>query len=92
MGSYGPDEYLRPLYAQRIDHKDVTITNPDPLKQTPTGYEQNNILQKIYFRPNNKMNFTYSLIGSETTNNPRYDRLIRTRTTDEGLTNPSFAE
>jgi hemoglobin/transferrin/lactoferrin receptor protein len=79
MGSNGPNEYLRNYYAKRTDTQDVTITNTNPLIQIPTGYSQYNILQKIYFEPNNNLNFTYSLIGSETSDNPRYDRLIRTQ-------------
>ena len=47
MGSYGPDEYLRPVYVQRIDGQDVVVTNDDPKVQKPSGYGQINMMQKI---------------------------------------------
>lgn len=47
MGTYGPDEYLRPAYAVRENGSDVIKINEDPLIQAGTGYSQWNILQKI---------------------------------------------
>ncbi len=79
MGRNGPDEYLRPFYTQRQDSLDVVITNDDPLVQTPTGYSQINLMQKLRFKPNEKWDLQYAFHYSATTNNPRYDRLIRTR-------------
>ena len=79
MGTNGPDDYLRPFYVERQDNQDVAITNGDPLVQTPTGYEQTNLMQKVRFKPNAAWNFVYALHYSTTTNVPRYDRLIRTR-------------
>lgn len=79
MGKNGPDDYLRPFYVQRQDSQDVVIANPDPLVQRPTGYQQTNLMQKVRFRPNDHWDFTYAFHYSTTTDNPRYDRLIRTR-------------
>ena len=79
MGTYGPDDYLRPNYVQRQDSVDVVITNPDPQVQTPSGYDQTNLMQKIRFSPNANWDFTYGFHYSTTTNVSRYDRLLRTK-------------
>ncbi len=77
MGSFGPDEYLRPFYVQRQDSMDVVIGNPDPKVQTPSGYSQINIMQKLSYRPNSHWGFYYGFHYSETSDYPRYDRHIR---------------
>lgn len=79
MGSYGPDEYLRKSYVQRIDNKDVAVTNFNPLIQSPTGYSQYNIMQKIRFVPNKFLDFQYGFHYSETSDYARYDRHLRTK-------------
>jgi hemoglobin/transferrin/lactoferrin receptor protein len=76
MGKNGPDEYLRNLYVIRMDSVDRIVENPDPLVQTPTGYGQTNLMQKLSFRPNSNWEFTYGFHYSETTPYSRYDRLI----------------
>jgi hemoglobin/transferrin/lactoferrin receptor protein len=76
MGSHGPDEYLRNLYVERIDGKDVVITNDNPKKQIPTGYSQVNTMQKIRFKPNEKWDFQYGFHYSQTSDYSRYDRHI----------------
>lgn len=79
MGTYGPDDYLRPNYVQRQDSVDVVITNPDPQVQAPSGYDQTNLMQKIRFSPNANWDFTYGFHYSTTTDVSRYDRLLRTK-------------
>lgn len=82
MGRHGPDEYLRLWNVSRIDSVDRVVANPDPLVQTPTGYVQTNLMQKIRFAPrgvHGKLNFDYAFHYSTTTDNPRYDRLIELR-------------
>jgi hemoglobin/transferrin/lactoferrin receptor protein len=79
MGTYGPDDYLRPNYVQRQDSIDVVITNPNPMVQTPTGYDQTNLMQKIRFAPNDSWDFTYGFHYFTTTDVSRYDRLLRTK-------------
>ncbi|MDZ4845297.1 MAG: TonB-dependent receptor [Chitinophagales bacterium] len=79
MGKNGPDEYLRPFYVGRIDSLDVLIENDDPQVQAPTGYQQINMMQKLRFKPNEKWDLQYAFHYSATTDNPRYDRLIRMR-------------
>lgn len=79
MGQHGPDDYLRPFYVERIDGVDRAVSNPDPLLQTPTGYKQTNLMQKVRFHPNTDWDFTYAFHYSATTEYARYDRLVRTR-------------
>lgn len=79
MGKNGPEEYLRPFYTERSDNSDHLIVNADPLIQTPTGYSQSNILQKIRFVPSENLDFQYGFHYSETSGFSRYDRLIETQ-------------
>jgi len=79
MGKYGPDDYLRPFYVERIAGIDTVINNSDQRIQNPTGYSQTNFMQKIRYRPNSEWDFNYAFHYSNSSDNPRYDRLIRTR-------------
>ncbi|MFD2201786.1 TonB-dependent receptor plug domain-containing protein [Shivajiella indica] len=79
MGTRGPDEFLRNNYVDRINDQDVIIENNEPRIQVPSGYDQLNLMQKIRFSPNEKWDFQYAFHYSETSNFPRYDRLIRYR-------------
>lgn len=77
MGSHGLDEYLRPEYVERINGIDSIVPNSNSKVQVPTGFSSLNALQKIRFHPNDDWDFTYSLNYAATSDNPRYDRLIR---------------
>ncbi len=79
MGREGPDDYLRPWYVERIDSLDVVIANPDPHVQQPSGYSQNNLMQKISFKPSENWELQYGFHYSVTTGYARYDRLLQTR-------------
>ncbi|TVR40729.1 MAG: TonB-dependent receptor [Cryomorphaceae bacterium] len=83
MGRHGPEEYLKHYTVQRIDSVDRVVQNPDPLVQSPSGYSQVNMMQKIRFKPNEHWDFQYGFHYSETSGFPRYDRLIET--TGNGL-------
>lgn len=87
MGKDGPDEYLRPFYVVRQDSIDVIQTNSDPEIQTPSGYQQINLMQKVYYKPSKNVAFTYALHFSETSPYSRYDRHIRYK---DGL--PRYSE
>jgi hemoglobin/transferrin/lactoferrin receptor protein len=76
MGALGPDEYLRPYFVGRQDGIDTILTNPDPRKQTPSGYTQWNTLQKVGFRPYAWLEMQYTYHGSFNAGFSRYDRLI----------------
>ncbi|HMQ46055.1 MAG TPA: TonB-dependent receptor [Saprospiraceae bacterium] len=79
MGSQGPTSYLRPFYVQRQDSTDVIVTNEDPRIQTPSGYTQINMMQKLRFQPDRYWDFQYGFHYSETSDYSRYDRHIRYR-------------
>jgi hemoglobin/transferrin/lactoferrin receptor protein len=75
MGSNGPDDYLKPFYVERVDSSDVVFKNDDPETQTPSGFNQTNLMQKIRFKPNEKWDFQYAFHYSETSSYARFDRL-----------------
>ncbi len=79
MGKYGPDEYLRKEYVQRVDGQDKVIENDNARLQIPSGFDQLSILQKIHFKPNEEWDFGYNLVFSQTSDYDRYDRLIEYR-------------
>ncbi len=77
MGSRKNPDYRRMEYVDRIAGKDSVVQNPNPDEQLFTAYNQLNVMQKVRFRPNDKMNFNYAFHYSETSDIPRYDRLIQ---------------
>ena len=77
MGRHGPESYLRPFFAERRNGTDVLVQNDEPRKQIPTAYNQINLMQKISHKANNRWNYDLGLHYSETSDFPRYDRLIR---------------
>ncbi len=79
MGSFGPEEYLRPFFVQRIDSVDRIVTNDDPQVQRPSAYSQINFMQKILFSPNKSWDFQYGFHYSTTSPYSRYNRQIRYR-------------
>lgn len=79
MGAHGPDEYLKTFTVQRADGIDQVLDNPTPQVQTPSGYAQTNLMQKIRFSPSAAWDIQYSGHLSETTEFARYDRLIETQ-------------
>jgi hemoglobin/transferrin/lactoferrin receptor protein len=82
MGRHGDDRYLRPSYIVRENGSDVTVTNPNPLVQTPSGYKQLNLMQKLRFKASNHLDLQYGGHYSGTGNFSRYDRLTRPRGTN----------
>ncbi|MCR5076458.1 MAG: TonB-dependent receptor [Prevotella sp.] len=88
QGRHGPADYLKPYLVQRQDNvRDVAIANPDPLVQSPSGYSQINLMQKIGFRPTEQWDLQYALHYSETSDYARYDRHTRIK---KGL--PQYGE
>ena len=76
MGSNGPEEYTRPYYIDATTGSDLLTANNDPNLQIPTGYKQWNAMQKMSFRAGDSTKLTYAFHFSETSDYPRYDRLI----------------
>ncbi|WP_405574974.1 TonB-dependent receptor plug domain-containing protein [Winogradskyella sp. Asnod2-B02-A] len=82
MGSHGPNDYLRSEYVVRENGEDVMVSNSNPLVQTPTGYDQINLMQKVRYEPSDNLNFDFGVYYSTTSDYSRYDRLIRYRGDD----------
>ncbi len=78
MGKNGKHEYLRNEYATFDDpwSGDKVIKNEDPQVQKFTAYNQFNFLAKYRYRPNEQFELILGLHHSETSDIPRYDRLI----------------
>lgn len=87
MGSYGLDDYLKPVYVERQGNQDVVLQNDDDQLQIPSAYSQVNFMQKIRFKASEKWDFQYGFHYSETSEYGRYDRHLRQR---NGL--PRYAE
>lgn len=79
MGSQGPDEYLRPWFVKVKDTTDLVITNANDEIQQQTAYNQWNLLQKLRYRPNNNFELGYTFLYTNSSNIPRYDRLIESK-------------
>lgn len=79
MGSNGPEDYIRPEYVEVIDGVDTVVSNPKPLVQVPTGYDQINFMQKARYESSDDLSFDLGLYYSTTSDYSRYDRLIRYR-------------
>ena len=79
MGSNGPTDYLRENYVvTSFVDEDVVVENSDSKIQKFTAYKQLNLMQKIFYQPNENLKFDFGIHFSKTNNIPRYDRLIRT--------------
>lgn len=77
MGSHGPDEYLRKVFAMRQNGSDVIVANENPEIQRPSGYSQMNLMQKFLYKPSDKWEIQYGFHYSETSEYARYDRHLR---------------
>jgi hemoglobin/transferrin/lactoferrin receptor protein len=73
----------RPTYADRINGLDILVNNPDQSIQRNSGYRQWSAINKVRYRPNNNLEFSYGFYFANTSDIPRYDRLIRP--SDDGL-------
>ena len=77
MGSNGPSDYLRENYVvTSFGDEDVVVENSDSKIQKFTAYKQLNLMQKIFYQPNENLKFDFGIHFSSTNNIPRYDRLI----------------
>ena len=77
MGNSGHPSYQRQEYVERIENKDSVLNNPNPNRQLFSAYSQLNLLQKILYAPTEKLKLTYAFHYSESSDVPRYDRLIQ---------------
>ena len=79
MGSDGPDEYLRPVYAERQNGLDIIKTNSDTAVQRHSGFNQFNFLLKGKYKLKENLLGTFTSIASRSSDVPRYDRLIQAK-------------
>ncbi len=79
MGSDGLDDYEKPYNVERVNDSDIVVQNDNENLQSPSGYDQLNIMQKIKFKPSNKLEFDYGFHYSATSAYGRYDRHLRLR-------------
>ncbi len=61
--------------VQRSGNTDVVVANPDPEKQSPSGYQQIDVTQKFLFRASDKIQHLFNFQFSNSSDIPRYDRL-----------------
>lgn len=92
QGTHGPDDYIMPYivqtqYAPDGAFEDKVLANDDRRRQAPSGYSQQNFMQKVRYTPCQSWNFEYAFHYSETSEYARYDRHQRTK---NGL--PRYAE
>ena len=79
MGENYPDDY--PGFGSRDSvivtsgNVDNVVANSDKLEQKYSGYKQWDILQKLFFKQNEKVSHSLNLQLSNSTDVPRYDRL-----------------
>lgn len=78
MGKHGPDEYLNNSFPTFFEGEDYLAISKSPRKQTPSGYSQFNFMQKVSYQLQEKLTINYAFHFSETSDIPRYDRLIQT--------------
>lgn len=78
MGSHGREEYLRPEFVLQggFDGTDKIVASENSKIQTYTQYNQFNFLGKLRIVPNEKLEINLTGNHSQTSNIPRYDRLI----------------
>lgn len=79
MGTNGPDDYIKPYSVERINDSDIVMNTENINIQSPSGYGQVNFMQKVKFRPSEKLEFDYGFHYSETSPYGRYDRHLRMR-------------
>lgn len=82
-----PNFGLKDFIVQRSGNTDIIVANPDPNKQSPSGYKQVDITQKFLYQQSANVQHIFNFQFSNTNDLPRYDRL-----TEKTGANPVFAE
>ena len=85
-----PQFGLRPRYVKRINGQDILVTNPDQNVQKFSGYKQWSIVNKIRFQINDEHEATYGFYYANTSDIPRYDRLIQDNGHPDSLRNAEW--
>ena len=83
MGNSYPDKYpdfgRRSQYIESINGKDSVVNSKDDRIQRFSGYRQWDVTQKLFFRPNDRISHALNFQYSNSSDVPRYDRLLDTR-------------
>ncbi len=68
---------LRNFYVERSadNSSDVLVANADPYVQKFSGYSQTDLIQKILYKPSDRISHLLNTQYSTSSNIPRYDRL-----------------
>ena len=66
---------LTKYYYKTLQGNDTMLVNEQTNLQRNTGYNQVNLLQKIFYRPNPKVGFTLNVQYSSSSLIPRYDKM-----------------
>lgn len=66
------------LVGHDANGNDIVVANPDPDEQSPSGYGLWSVIQKIGFKATDYLVFNYGFYHSNTSDVPRYDRLLET--------------
>ncbi|MCD6113564.1 MAG: TonB-dependent receptor [Bacteroidales bacterium] len=77
MGTHNNQDYVRKQFVKRVNGKDSVFLNNNKNIQKFSGYNQKNFMQKIRYKPNKYFDITYAFHYSNTSDIPRYDRLIQ---------------
>lgn len=83
QGACGPDDYVMPHIVKPgyspDGVSDSFIANSNECLQSPSGYSQFNVMQKVCYAPSASWNIEYAFHLSETSEYARYDRHLRQR-------------
>lgn len=73
---HGYDDWgLQQNFVATHEGQDSMFTNLNPSKQLLIGYEQADFLTKFIYKPSNKLDFTFNVQYSTSSNVNRYDKL-----------------
>jgi hemoglobin/transferrin/lactoferrin receptor protein len=71
-----PEYGKRTEYVRRYQERDTIVSNDNVNIQKFSGYDQYSLIQKFTLRPTDNLDVNYGFYYSNTSNIPRYDRLI----------------
>ena len=71
-----PEYGKRKEYVTHFNGVDTILKNTNVNKQVFSGYNQVNIIQKFKYRPKDMIDIDYGFYYNNSSNTPRYDRLI----------------
>lgn len=80
----------RPFYAERINGEDALVENDNENVQRFSGYNQWSTINKLRYRVNNNLEVSYGLYLANTSDIPRYDRLIQDNGNPDSLRNAEW--